>query len=603
MFLATTALNQYWDKEQKNLFLGDWCIKDAQSIIDLEYEILPYHWNNTDDMIDDMNYIYSTYFELIPQISKHLNNLHNVNFSDKYWSFLIGPWMFIFLNILYDRFISLTRASETGYDLDTVISKDTYVPENFADFYQLIVHDEYNFYLYSDIIKNLDLGINYKEEEVFLSKIDLTDKKTPNSNNISLHKLTRQKLRIFLKRIFSINNKNSFLRKILDFYKDDGKVQIVTSLMSIKDYRKFFAVLKHKINLSFDINEIQIKKDNPLNYLLRNPLIIKSKDTPFISLAKKLLIGHMPKEYIENFNEWRRTIHSVKWAKSPSVVILRSPFEFHSSIRFYCAEKMKNGSKIIAMQHGGGFGVRPFNGASDIEIDLSDLYITWGWDPLHPKGVKYYNTKTHWKKDYNYNKNGDIILVGSGLRRYFTYGFSQPPSFNKSHLNFNQIFINNLPPEIFEKLIYRFHFNYGYNELDIIKKIFPDLRTSTRDEVSYFYELLYNSRLVIATTNYTTYLQSFILNHPTLILWPQQFNKISKNVQVWFDKLHKAGILFYSPEECAEILKNNINDIMSWWQSQEIQSARIEFCNAMCRESDSFGKELAELVQSQSFYR
>ena len=149
MFLATTALDQYWNKNQKNLFLGEWCIKNEKSVSDLEYEILPYHWNNTNDMIEDMNYVYNSYFELIPQITKHLNNLHNVNFSDKYWSFLIGPWMFLFLNVLYDRFISLTKASETGYNLDTVIAKETDAPEDFHHFYKLIVSDKYNFYIRS----------------------------------------------------------------------------------------------------------------------------------------------------------------------------------------------------------------------------------------------------------------------------------------------------------------------------------------------------------------------------------------------------------------------------------------------------------------------
>ena len=46
MFLATTALDKYWDKDQKILFLGNWCITKDSSISNTDYEILPYHWKD-----------------------------------------------------------------------------------------------------------------------------------------------------------------------------------------------------------------------------------------------------------------------------------------------------------------------------------------------------------------------------------------------------------------------------------------------------------------------------------------------------------------------------------------------------------------------------
>ena len=102
MYLATTALDQYWDKNKKILLLGEWCIADNLVLEELDYEVMPYHWNSTFDMADDMNYMYSKYVELIPQLSKHLNKINSTELSIKYWHFLVGPWLFKFLNIFID---------------------------------------------------------------------------------------------------------------------------------------------------------------------------------------------------------------------------------------------------------------------------------------------------------------------------------------------------------------------------------------------------------------------------------------------------------------------------------------------------------------------
>ena len=123
------------------------------------------------------------------------------------------------------------------------------------------------------------------------------------------------------------------------------------------------------------------------------PLRIESKDNQFTILAKKILVRHLPKEYVENFSELKTISNSCEMAQSPSAIILRCPHEFNSIVRFYCAEKKENGTKIISMQHGGGYGIRPFKGIDDIEIDLSDIYLTWGWGPFKSKEKNFFEDK------------------------------------------------------------------------------------------------------------------------------------------------------------------------------------------------------------------
>ena len=133
-------------------------------------------------------------------------------------------------------------------------------------------------------------------------------------------------------------------------------------------------------------------------------------------------------------------------------------------------------------------------------------------------------------------------------------------------------------------------------EQEKIKALFPDIRTSTREEEAHFYRLLYNSS-IIATSNYTTFLQSFTINHPTLILWPEKFNLISESVNQYFELLKDAGILYHNPESCADKLNDIKYNPIEWWLNDKVQSVKNEFCENMCKNPKILGIELANSVK------
>ena len=90
--------------------------------------------------------------------------------------------------------------------------------------------------------------------------------------------------------------------------------------------------------------------------------------------------------------------------------------------------------------------------------------------------------------------------------------------YNNIHLSKNIKFIKSLDNNTFSKLLYRFHWNFGFNEQDLIKKNFNKIKISKRENQSHFYEIIYKSSIVIVTTDYTTLKELFTLNHPTIIL-------------------------------------------------------------------------------------
>ena len=131
MFLCLSSNNQDWDKEQKLILLGPWCIKDNEKINDYDYELLPYHWENDEKFQKDLNFLFTLYKDLIPEVALILNQKNNKNFSNKYWEILIGPWLWSFIQALFDRYSSLKIAVDKYKDLETKVTDSLFSPKTF----------------------------------------------------------------------------------------------------------------------------------------------------------------------------------------------------------------------------------------------------------------------------------------------------------------------------------------------------------------------------------------------------------------------------------------------------------------------------------------
>ncbi len=174
MFLATTAIHEFWDKSQKILFLGEWCKLYNQKYIwsKLDFEVLPYHWNDRKKLYSDVLFLNGVYEEYLNLVSCRLNEIHRLNHSLKYWRVILGPWLSYFIEIVYDRYLSIINAAELNYNLNTWIlpNQNYWIPNNFPRFLDFLVSDQYNLYLYSRIIELLNI-FPYEYRNVVLNPV------------------------------------------------------------------------------------------------------------------------------------------------------------------------------------------------------------------------------------------------------------------------------------------------------------------------------------------------------------------------------------------------------------------------------------------------
>ena len=77
---------------------------------------------------------YENYFNQILKIlTLSLNNFHNTKFSERYWSFLISPWLTFFLRFIFDKWIRLEKIKDT-IEIDNMIAlkEDSFIIKIFA---------------------------------------------------------------------------------------------------------------------------------------------------------------------------------------------------------------------------------------------------------------------------------------------------------------------------------------------------------------------------------------------------------------------------------------------------------------------------------------
>ncbi len=593
MKLQLTTIDDFYTDKEDTIFLGEWCFDSLENT--KNFKINNYHYKNLEEVFNNTKYCYKVFTKIVPIISPVMNQIHNKEYDTRYWEILLGPWLWFFICVTYDRYLSLSYISKKYEKLEVIISDKNYTFDYFIDQYSLIQDDFVNYLIFSQIIKeiNFNFKVRSKDGSIYVNKID---------QNVSLKGIIqntkKQNINIDIKYLlkFPFRLLNSFKKFMGTRQNKFININMPLGGMVSKNLYKELNQYYYYENL---IIELPFKK-NISDTNLRDMIIPElNSEGPFLSLLGRILFKNIPKEYLENYHFNQTNIQKYLNIKIPSIIGVRHSGELRSELRFLISEYSRRGSKIISCQEGGGKGARKICLMDEkIDAKLSDCYLTWGYDSEIANTKKFYFTKLFWLKKYNYNKHGNIVILGASCRKFFfSYYSGQLPSYNKKLLSLNSGLIKNINKENFNKLVYRFHHQMGYKEIEFFKKKFPALMISTREQTSHFYDLFFKSSLMIITTDFTTIKQSFVCNHPTILFWDKEYFEVRDSGIKYYELLHDSGILYYDSKKCAIKINQISDDPMKWWMSDEVQRAKDNYLENYGRISDKVEVELAEIIK------
>jgi putative transferase (TIGR04331 family) len=574
-FLITTAIESTWNTSNPVLFLGEWCrIFSRRANYDyLNQKLLPYHWDDRAKYKNDFDYLKILYEKKLNHLSKCLGIIHNQTQDTRYWRIIIGPWLRFFIDALFDRYETIRIAYESGEVGDTWILNyelNSWVPNNFQEFYIQFTDDPWNHIIYSECIR--EIGIPYTAIEINLKPC-----------SISIPR--KSKTKMAFKRILN------YIGKILP--DNLNKITIVAAYMPKWQLLKLQTYLLQYPYFSIQ-NEININK--PLDINVRALLKFSSPDAGFEGIINKLIPILMPKAYLENFAQLSSEAYKI-FPKNTRVIVTANAYQADDSFKIWAACNVEKGVPLIIEQHGGNFGIGRVNQSEDHQVMIADFFASWGWSNESIKSIKPMPSLLLTEYNSKPNGSGDIIVALPSFPRYF-YNFISFPAGGQflNYIDEQLKLFSLLSGPARERLRIRLDSDsFGWEIKSRLSASPLKLMIETSDLA--FNKRLKNCRLSLSTYNATTFLQTMAANFPTVIYLNHDYFEIRPEAQEMISKLKKVGILHETVESAALFINNHYDNILSWWEQEEVQKTRVYFCQTYAHTSKTWIENWATFLK------
>lgn len=594
VFLATTAISDFWDTSKEIVFLGKWCLtkSNQQTCKRFKCKIMPFPWDNRERIPGVLDYLSNVREHLVDHLTVVLNGLHKKDYTAKMWEIILGPWLEWYLHIFYDRYVCLKEALDRHPDLETILldSSDFYTPINYDDFMRVCCSDKYALQIYSQIL--LFLGNAFTSRRFRENKSDDFRKL-----NLSSHK--KRPSRIVRAYIMYL------LAKILFMWKP--RIWIFNPYLKLTVQAKFtFKSLGKNVAMSPSILEDGIAVSGAFERKLRRKLVEVIARDEFEKCVIESLYKNLPKSYLEHFSHNEEQVRKLFPAYYPRVLATANSFYANEIFKIYAAFGHRNGTKLVCIQHGGGYGTGAFLPGETYERRITDYFISWGWsDNEDGKVIPMPSAKLSNKQRIRFrDKNRRILWVSTNFPRYLLRFFSRPIGPQISTYHEDQIaFGRRLNKWILRQTEMRLYFeDYGWNVKEKLGKNLPELHFDDRHFP--LIDKAMKSRMVVIDHHATTLFETLSANIPTIIWWNPYYFEIHRRAEPYFKILEKAKIFFGDPISAAEHLNSVYKNVELWWSDRNVQNARSQFVDRFAKTSqkwmDIWVTELHELLNEKN---
>ncbi len=568
MFLATTAIDSFWDTRKKTVFLGSWCLlpSNEPALKNLEYEVMPSLWLDREQYYLAGKYTYEIYHKLLDNLTEYLNAVHHTNHSKRFWQIILGPWLLSLIETFYDRYRSILKALDSYGEVETILlDPGSFItPHDMAHFATFSYDDFCALQQYSQVMNFLGIQCPVKGADIAMlsGRVRAKSKSLPQQTAFRLTSLLASKFSIALLDV------NLPIRDLLH-------IALVSRFRAVPVYTHENLPCYEKI-----ISENRSGLAN----------------LPCIDDFTRALVASLPVNfptlYLEGFEHLRRCMPA---SRHNSVLVTTGGLFANERLKFYAATFAENGGLLCGMQHGGLYRSAKWMPVERHERDITDLYYTWGCNSTGSPLIRSLpNPKTNGSVKTSGPLKALYLFVTTSHPRYL-YRFTSTPvsdSFQE-YIRWRSSFLNALSDYNRDYVLMRMYFSdYRRNEKDALLKEFPELHFDTHQIA--FENRLSESTLLIIDHPVTTMLQALASGKPTILFWNPLHWELRESAEPYFHSLRQAGILHDSSQGAAFKLNEISGDPASWWNTPDVKGARDEFCRQFAKKSTNWKKDWAE---------
>ena len=571
MFLATTALSEFWEKDQEILFLGSWCCRYDRRTEwrHLRYRVMPSLWNDREQFYEAAWYLDACSERMLDRLADYLNGVHRVSWSRRSWRILISPWLIRYLHAVYDRYLHLREAFRHHPDIRTLVldPQAFQIPRDTSHAATLLGIDPYNLQVFSQLLEGM--GHAFPQRMFEQEGTAPSDGNATAGHRGALVEFATQGLR-------SITNAVLWLRHDLS----------QVALCEAFDPRRLgWALAWHS---RFRALPVELRPTWPFAI---PPAVFDSRRTDlarlsahdgFERLVMTSLPWNFPRVYLEGYALGRAEALRMM-ARMPQTITSATGWYFHEPFKFVAAEAAQQGRRLVAVQHGGGYGLFRFYPEELHESRVSDAFLVWGWageqsaNCRNLPSPRLSQLKPQARpSDVDASRKSTVLFVVTAHPRYL-YKFNSTPvgSQWEDYFAWQAAFLSALPDRLRQALLLRPYVEeYGEGTVARLIDRFGALRC---DRARPFHVLLTEARVAVIDHLSTVGLEALVAEVPTVLFWDPKRWELRPEAEEDVARLRRVGILWDSPEAAATHVAAVYQDPWSWWNDQMVQQARRLF--------------------------
>jgi putative transferase (TIGR04331 family) len=559
VFLATTALEDFWNTALPMVFLNPWCQKYKGGAIEEELKAptLPQPYSD-EEAARMVPYLEELHTRTLGVLTNRFNALHCVNYSSRYWTVLAGPWLLYYLHSQFDKYLRLKAAFSKYPALTTMVLDESehIAPVDAEAMINLLKSDLYNLQLYSSMLKAL--GYRFPAKASGLSFFEYVSRAGHKSFSRFLigpwKKLFNKALSFLIDRAEMVLHHSYFPRQ-------------VEFLLSLKTGGKIMPLLVE----AGDFQDIGINEN------MRASIGgLDLGDSEFEQVLSKLIAGDMPKTLVEHYKTLCE-LNDKKYPFRPKAIFSSVSWYYDDCFKEWSGRCAETGTILIGTQHGGNYGSVAYFPQERYEFSIVDRYYSWGWERKTApcRVVPMPATKVTGRKMVAAAHENGLLYVTTSWMRYL-FLFPMTLDCSEAYIKNQIIFLAALAREPKALLRARPHQDdMGCAGAQRLLDACPGLEIEGWDIP--FQESLERCSLYICDHCFfsTTFMEALFADKPSIVFHSGDFaiDKTHPDATPFYDGLRKAQILFDNPIDAAKQVNAVYSDPRTWWNEPQRREA------------------------------
>ena len=580
-YLVTDFLNdREYDKKYKKRYL-------ELPVFDKEYnlkkDIIYYKkWNNYQNKLKDTKRNIELYNHFSKELAIFLNQYHNKKHSYRFWSIIIGYWLYWFISSITFKWRLIESLKNKKFIFfKKEIDRHDLIPHGIEDYTKLSVSDFWNHYFFSRIIES-----NFSKKISIIKKSKISN----NHERKNIYKIlklqnVKEKISLIIQRVLNIIPQN---KKTLIFSTYMSNFQDMWLNLLINKSLLFYKSLRPNV---------LFRKEKLYNFQRKKFSNLKCSGSRLEKFLSEEILKNLPTTFLENYQYIDDLTKKIPFPKKPKKIftclgILRSTL-----MDRYIANNIENGATLILAQHGGNYFQHKSHFNSLLEVRIADKFLSWGnikGKKIIPLGV----IKNLKKSD----KFGDKIILEVRMRKGYDReikmdsGFLESKKYMKNLCDFFALIKND---ELIKNLLVKLHSVKSFwHEKEQFLFANPSIRCL--DESKVMLKEIQSAKLIIQTFCSTGHLETLAANKPTLMYLTHDLNFLEKKSKKYFLEFKKMGIIHTNPNSLYNmILKiNKEGELKRWWYQKKIQILIKKYNRDYCILNQNKFNDLIKIINN-----